>query len=60
METVNGKVIEHLIGEIKVPLNYNAINPSSISNFVEYFGDAVAQCKDIPLSIIGMIPTIKR
>lgn len=55
IEEDNGILIEHSIGGIKVPLSYNIVDPSSIQNFVEYFGSEM-DCKEVPLSIVGYTP----
>lgn len=52
---VTGALVEHRIGTILAPTAASP-DPASVTNFVEYFGPAVAQCKDVPLSITGFTP----
>lgn len=56
IEIQNGNLVENFIGAIKVPMAYDAVDPASISNFVEYFGETVSKCEDVPLSIVGFLP----
>lgn len=54
-DQTTGKLMEHLIGEIQVP--YNLIKGgTTIMNFSEFLGDAVAQCSNVPMSICGFTP----
>ena len=55
-EFKNGELIDHAIGQIKVPLSYNVVDPISITNFVEYFGPRVNQCDQVPYSVVGFTP----
>lgn len=55
IEEVDGLLVDHYIGGLKVPTVYKVINPSSIRNFVEYWGDDI-NCAHIPLSIVGFTP----
>jgi hypothetical protein len=56
IDVENGKLTEHLIGKIKVSASYNFVDPSSITNFVEFWGDHVAPCGKVPASVIGFTP----
>ena len=51
----HGDLKERLIGKIRAPVATSPI-PDSVTNFVEYFGQSFAACRDIPLSIIGLTP----
>jgi hypothetical protein len=51
-----GGLVEHMIGSIKAPAGATVIDPGSISNFAEYWGDAVPHCAKVPLSIVGFTP----
>jgi hypothetical protein len=51
-----GALVEHYIGRIKAPAGTRSVDPGQINNFVEYFGDAVRRCKNVPLSIAGLAP----
>ncbi len=51
-----GVLTEHFIGQIKAPAGMNTVDPNSITNFVEYFGDSFATCDSVPLSIVGFTP----
>lgn len=55
IEENNGVLTEHSIGGIKVPLSFDIVDPASITNFVEYWGEQM-NCKDVPLSIVGYTP----
>lgn len=55
IEEFNGTLVEHFIGSIKVPLSCYVIDPYSICNFVEYWGDNMI-CTDLPMSIVGFTP----
>lgn len=52
----SGTVIEHYIGMIKAPVEAQSVDPDHIENFVEYFGDPVSRCRDVPLSITALTP----
>jgi len=52
----NGNLIEHPLGKIKVPKKYNHVDVNSISNFVEYYGDRMDECRKVPPSVIGFTP----
>lgn len=51
-----GTLNENLIGRIKAPAAATTIDPNSISNFVEYFGNSFKRCQSVPLSIVGFTP----
>jgi hypothetical protein len=51
-----GTLTENFIGRIKAPATATTIDPHSISNFVEYFGDSFKKCERVPLSIVGFTP----
>jgi len=54
----SGTLVEHVVGSIKVSSAFSSIGP--ISNFVEYYGQALPQCKDVPPSIVGFTLPIVR
>ncbi len=56
IEAEKGVLVEHFIGQIKVPVSYRVVDPASITNFVEYFGPAVGKCEDVPLSVAAFAP----
>lgn len=56
IEVTNGKLTEHMIGKIKVAASYNTVEPSSIINFVEFWGGHRAPCGRVPASVIGFTP----
>ena len=51
-----GGLTEHLIGKIKAPKGKTAVDPGGIYNFGEYWGQRVANCQDVPLSIAVFAP----
>ena len=55
-EGADRELIEHKIAEIKVPPELKEVNPRSISNFVEFYGDALGRCDEVPLSVAGFTP----
>lgn len=55
-QDASGKLVERQIGEIKAPAGSQSIAPDSISNFMEFFGEAVTACRDIPLAVVGFAP----
>ena len=55
-EYKNDQKIDHAIGQIKVPLSYKVVNPDSITNFVEYYGERLSQCDQVPFSKAGFTP----
>ena len=52
----SGKLVQHEIGSIKAPAGASFIDPNSLSNFVEFWGQHIAPCKDVPLSVAGFTP----
>lgn len=40
----------HRIGALRVSARLDAIAPATVHNFSEYWGDAVGQCRNVPLS----------
>jgi hypothetical protein len=52
----DGRVAQTRIGELRVAASGNAINPATIYNFSEFWGDAVAACQDVPLSAAIFAP----
>ena len=52
----NEKLMEHPIGKIKVPKKWKHVDINSISNFVEYYGNQVDECKKVPPSVVGFEP----
>jgi hypothetical protein len=52
----SGKLIEHAIGSIKAPVGASFIDPKSLSNFVEFWGQHITPCKNVPLSVVGFTP----
>ena len=52
----SGALVEHSIGRIKAPPAAKIVDPNTIYNFVEYFGDSRPTCDKVPLSIAGFSP----
>lgn len=52
----DGRVAQTRIGDLRVAASANAINPATIYNFSEFWGDAVAACQDVPLSAAIFAP----
>jgi hypothetical protein len=52
----DGRVAQTRIGDLRVAASANAINPATIYNFSEFWGDAVAACQDVPLSAAIFTP----
>lgn len=52
----DGRVVQTSIGELRVGASGNAINPATIYNFSEFWGDAVGACQDVPLSAAIFAP----
>lgn len=49
------------IGELQVSADLTAIEPASVYNFNEYWGDAVRACRDVPLSAaLFVAPSVQR
>lgn len=46
----SGALVSHAIGRIKVTQRYSSIDPSSLLNYVQYAGDSVPRCREVPLS----------
>lgn len=55
-KNTQGGLTERYIGKIKVPLAYGQVKLSSITNFVEYWGNSEGQCKNVPPSVAGFTP----
>ena len=53
-----GTLTENFIGKIKAPAAATTIDPNSIGNFVEYFGNRFPRCESVPLSIVGFTPPV--
>jgi hypothetical protein len=56
IEVENGKLIEHYIGKIKVAASYTRVEPFSITNFVEFWGDHIAPCGKVPGTVVLFTP----
>lgn len=56
IEVENGKLTEHLIGKIKVSPAFKTVDSSSITNFVEFWGDHINPCGKVPGSVTGFAP----
>lgn len=54
--TADGRVVQTKIGDLHVAARSNAINPTTIYNFSEFWGDAVAACQDVSLSAAIFAP----
>lgn len=52
----DGRVTQTSIGDLRVAASANAIDPTTIYNFSEFWGDAVAACQDVPLSAAIFAP----
>jgi hypothetical protein len=52
----DGRVVQTSIGELRVAASGDAINPATIYNFSEFWGDAVAACQDVALSAAIFAP----
>ncbi|GAM99037.1 hypothetical protein U91I_02674 [alpha proteobacterium U9-1i] len=51
-----GRVVQTRIGDLRVAASSNAINPATIYNFSEFWGDAVPACRDVALSAAIFAP----
>jgi hypothetical protein len=51
-----GRIVQTRIGDLRVAARSNAINPTTIYNFSEFWGDAVAACQDVTLSAAIFAP----
>jgi len=45
-------IIEHNIGAIMAPEDMTYIKYDSVGNFIEYYGDAVSKCVEVPASMM--------
>jgi len=52
--TSTGALRERMIGRILAPTAAGP-DPNQVNNFVEYWGDSVAECKDVPLSKVAFL-----
>lgn len=55
-ETSPGTLTHHYIGRCKVAADLTDVAADSIENFSEFWGDAVTECRDVPLSVAGFTP----
>jgi hypothetical protein len=52
----DGPVVQTRIGDLRVAAGGDAINPATIHNFSEFWGDAVVACQDVTLSAAIFAP----
>lgn len=54
--TAGGELVQTMIGEIKVAKSRTLIEPGSIGNFSEYWGQQVARCSEVSPSAAVYLP----